>query len=108
MKRILQKDELKKWLKKYYTKDGIKQICSLPTVSDRSDYQIVHLDGLSFSRAWNMKSIASVLPKNHPLKYKFETTADAFINKSLPTLFESGYGGGHWLASFAIYALTIK
>ncbi|MES2545227.1 MAG: DUF2891 domain-containing protein [Bacteroidota bacterium] len=108
MKRILKKDEFLKWLKKYFTKEGINQICLIPSVSDRNDYQIVHLDGLCFSRAWNMKSIASVLPKNHPLKHKFETTANNFINKSLPTLFESGYGGGHWLASFAIYALTIK
>lgn len=108
MKRVLPKGEFLKWLKHYFTKDGIAQICMLPTVSDRNDYQIVHLDGLSFSRAWNMKSIASVLPENHPLKQKFGNTANQFIAKSLPVLFESGYGGGHWLASFAIYALTIK
>ncbi|TGD58476.1 DUF2891 domain-containing protein [Flavobacterium humi] len=106
MKRVLSKEEFLKWINPYFTEAGIKQICTLPVVSDRSDYQIVHLDGLSFSRAWNMKSIASALPKSHPLKLRFEKTANLFIEKSLPVIFESGYGGGHWLASFAIYALT--
>jgi hypothetical protein len=106
MGRVLPEKEFKHWLKKYYTKEGLERICNLPTVSDRNDYQIVHLDGLSFSRAWNMKSIANRLPDNHPLKDKFNNKADQFIAKALPTLFDSGYGGGHWLASFAIYALT--
>lgn len=108
MKRILPQKEFLKWFKKYYTKEGIKQICTAPIVSDRTDYQIVHLDGLSFSRAWNMKSIAAVLPKSNPLKKQFENTADTFISKSMQTLSESGYGGEHWLASFAVYSLTVK
>lgn len=107
MKRVLSKDEFLKWFKKYYTKEGIERICQLPVVSDRNDYQTVHLDGLSFSRAWNMKSIASVLPQNNKLKTVFETTADNLLNHALPTI-NSGYGGEHWLASFAIYALTVN
>ncbi|ESU29844.1 hypothetical protein FLJC2902T_03220 [Flavobacterium limnosediminis JC2902] len=108
MTRLLPRDEFLKWFKHYFTKDGLKRICTLPTVSDRSDYHIVHLDGLSFSRAWNMKNIAKQLPKNNATSKHFKQTADAFITKSLPVLFESGYGGGHWLASFAIYALTLE
>ncbi|MCG2610225.1 DUF2891 domain-containing protein [Flavobacterium sp. SM15] len=108
MTRILTKDKFLKWFKYYYTKEGLKRIYSQPTVSDRNDYQIVHLDGLSFSRAWNMKSIAKQLPKNNAAKKQLEQTADSFISKSLPVLFGSGYGGEHWLASFAIYALTLK
>lgn len=106
MSRILPQKEFEKWLKKYYTKEGLKQICNLPTISDRNDYQIVHLDGLLLSRAWNMKSIASKLSESNPLKKQFNIKSDEFIIKSLPTLFESGYGGGHWLATFAIFALT--
>ncbi|HWS59813.1 MAG TPA: DUF2891 domain-containing protein [Flavobacterium sp.] len=108
MKRILPQKDFLKWFNNYYTKEGIMQICTAPTVSDRTDYQIIHLDGLSFSRAWNMKSIATVLPKNNKLKQQFENTADSFITKSLQSLSEGGYGGDHWLASFAIYALTVK
>ncbi len=108
MTRILSPEEFEKWFKKFYTKKGFERICQAPTVSDRNDYQIVHLDGLSFSRAWNMKNIAKNLPKNNPVKKRFETTAQEFINKSLNVLFNSGYGGEHWLASFAIFALSIK
>ena len=107
MKRILPKDEFLKWFKKYYTEEGIKRLCQLPVVSDRNDYQIIHLDGLSFSRAWNMKSIAAVLPEKNNLKILFENTAKTLIEHSLPTISNS-YGGEHWLASFAIYALTVQ
>nr|WP_324712944.1 DUF2891 family protein [Flavobacterium columnare] len=77
-------------------------------MSDRNDYQIVHLDGLSFSRAWNMKKIAKKLPDNNKLKLRLNTTANQFINTSLKVIFDGGYGGEHWLASFAIYALSIE
>ena len=108
MTRILSQKEFEKWFKKFYTKAGLERVCQAPTVSDRNDYQIVHLDGLSFSRAWNMKNIAKNLPQNNPVKKKFETTSQEFITKSLAVLFDSGYGGEHWLASFAIFALSTK
>lgn len=106
MTRILPQKEFENWFKKFFTKEGIDRICQTPTVSDRNDYQIVHLDGLSFSRAWNMKNIAKNLSKKNPIKTRFETTAQQFTNKSLTVLFDSGYGGEHWLASFAIFALS--
>lgn len=108
MRRILPQAAFVKWLNAYYTEAGIKRICKAPTVSDRNDYQIVHLDGLSFSRAWCMKGIANKLPAGHQYKNLFNTTANGFLNESLPKIFNGGYGGEHWLASFAVYALSIK
>ena len=108
MTRILSPKDFQKWISKFYTKQGLERICQTPTVSDRSDYQIVHLDGLSFSRSWNMKNIARALPKNNPIKKRFETTAQEFTHKSLKVIFDGGYGGEHWLASFAIFALSVK
>lgn len=108
MTRILPKKGYAKWFAAYFAKEGINRICIAPTVSDRSDYQIVHLDGLSFSRAWNMKTIAKHLPHNNQTKLKFEKTSSEFISKSLKVIFDGGYGGEHWLASFAIFALSIK
>jgi hypothetical protein len=104
MSKVLDKAAFQKWFATYYSKESLDRICSLPTVSDRNDYQIVHLDGLSFSRAWCMRTIAKQLAANNPTKKKFESTADMFLNHTLPHIF-SGYGGAHWLASFAIYAL---
>lgn len=108
MTRILPQKEFEKWFKKFYNQAGLERVCQAPTVSDRNDYQIVHLDGLSFSRAWNMKKIAKNLSQKNPVKKKLETTSQEFITKSLAVLFDSGYGGEHWLASFAIFALSTK
>ncbi len=105
MRRVLPKKEFLAWFNKYYEEASIKRICTLPTVSDRSDYQIVHLDGLCFTRAWCMKGIARDLPQGHKWKQLFNTTADKFLAATLPNVFAGNYGGGHWLASFAVYAL---
>jgi len=74
-------------------------------VSDIADYQIVHLIGLSFSRAWCMKNIARDLPLHHPLKRQFARRSDHLLINALPYVFEGNYGGEHWLASFALMAL---
>ncbi|HTO14284.1 MAG TPA: DUF2891 domain-containing protein [Edaphocola sp.] len=104
MSKLMDKKPFTKWLKKYYSKESINRICTMPIVSDRSDYHIVHLDGLSFSRAWCMRTISRHLSDKDPLKKKFNETADLFLEKTLPNIFDN-YGGEHWLASFAIYAL---
>lgn len=108
MQRILSRPAFVKWFDAYYNAAGIQRVCKAPTVSDRNDYQIVHLDGLSFSRAWCMKGIAQKLPADHRYKSLFKNTAQLFLNESLPKIFSGGYGGEHWLASFAVYALAVK
>lgn len=105
MARILSSEEFGSWMLEYYDRKSLDRLCTAPVVSDRDDYQIVHLDGLSFSRAWCMKGIAAHLQEGHAFKAIFETTADRFIREALPAIFESNYGGGHWLASFAVYAM---
>lgn len=105
MRRILPQKDFVPWLNAFYEERSLQRICTAPTVSDRSDYQIVHLDGLSFSRAWCMKGIAGDLPESHPWKLLFATTANHLLSQTLPEVFAGNYGGGHWLASFAVYAL---
>lgn len=105
MRRVLPVKEYLTWLAGFYTKEGIATITTLPVVSDRTDMLIVHLDGLSISRAWCMKGIAGVLPDNHPYKKLFAETADRFLQQTLPHVTSGNYGGDHWLASFAVYAI---
>lgn len=105
MRRILPQKEFVKWLNHFYDKKSLENIEKIPVVSDLDDYQTVHLVGLSFSRAWCMKGIASALPENHRLKKRFENLATAFLKNGLPLLFKGNYGADHWLASFAVYAL---
>ncbi|WP_419868115.1 DUF2891 domain-containing protein [Chryseobacterium sp. CT-SW4] len=105
MRRVLPQKEFVKWLDSFYDKRSLDNIEKIPVVSDLSDYQTVHLVGLSFSKAWCMKGLSKSLPDNHPLKNKFSETADIFLQNGLPLLFQGNYGGDHWLASFAVYAL---
>ena len=105
MRRVLNRKAFTKWFNSYYDKRSITQLTQLPVVSDRTDYQIVHLDGLALSRAWCMKGIASCLPDGHPQKKKLMETADTFIRVTLPHVISGNYGGDHWLATFALYAL---
>ena len=105
MRRILPKESFVLWFDKFYEENSIQQLCLLPKVSDRTDYQIVHMDGLYFTRAWCMKGIAANLPKGHRWKALFEETSATMLSLALPNISTENYGGGHWLASFAVYAL---
>ena len=71
-------------------------------VSDRSDGKLVHLDGLNFSRAW----IFSGLANQYPEKFgHLRALANEHVAYSFPNVSGDGYEGGHWLGTFAIYAL---
>lgn len=106
MSRILPQKEFEKWLNLFYEKRSLENIEQIPIISDVNDYQTVHLVGLSFSKAWAMKNIANALPKENKLRKRFELTREKFIENSLPIIFQGNYGGDHWLASFAVYAMT--
>lgn len=107
MRRVLPKQNFIKWFNHFYEKRSLQNIVKLPVVSDRSDLLIVHLDGLSFSRAWCMKGIAKMLPDNNKTKALFENAAQNFLQQTLPNIASGNYGGEHWLASFAVYALSL-
>ncbi len=107
MWRILPKEQYVKWIDAYFTNQGVLNLITPPVVSDRTDYQIVHLDGLSLSRAWCMQGIAAHLPVDHRLRPLFADTAGSFLSATMP-LIRDNYGGSHWLASFALYALDVN
>ena len=71
MARVLGPAEFHRWFHRFLpeiSKKGAPRLLSPATVSDRHDPKIVHLDGLNLSRAWCMAHIASVLPKNDPVR----------------------------------------
>ena len=71
-------------------------------VGDREDGQLVHLDGLNFSRAWVLFGLAKQYPKQYG---HLEALAHEHLVYSFPNLVGDNYEGGHWLGTFAIYAL---
>ena len=74
------------------------------TVTDRSDGQIAHLDGLNLSRAWCMRLIGDALVPDNPLCAKLHAAIDAHLSAALDHI-AGDYMGEHWLASFAVLAL---
>ena len=71
-------------------------------VSDRSDGQIAHLDGLNLSRAWCWRHLAGSAPPG--VRPRLEASAETHLAAALPHL-SADYMGEHWLASFALLAL---
>lgn len=106
MRRVLSQKDFIEWFNQYISSTSLQHLTQLPIVSDRSDFQIVHLDGLCFSRSWCMKGIAAQLPSTDKRKKLLLQSAIKHLNASLPNVASGGYGGEHWLASFAVYALT--
>ncbi|WP_299130929.1 DUF2891 domain-containing protein [uncultured Winogradskyella sp.] len=103
MKRVLSKQEFKTWIAKFLQQLGDKAFyIETGKVSDRTDGKLVHLDGVNFSRAWSLYKIAQDIPEYEHLK----NIANQHINYSLPSIVGDSYEGGHWLGSFAIYALN--
>jgi hypothetical protein len=74
-------------------------------VQDRSDGKLVHLDGLNLSRAWDLYGIARHFPGNRDRLYQL---ANRHLTEALPHVASGDYMGEHWLASFAVYALTMQ
>lgn len=110
MRRVLPSDEFQDWLGRFLP--GLREgkpanLFHPATVADRTDPQIVHLDGLNLSRAWCMRDIASSLPSGDPERKVLAEAADRHAQASLPHIASGDYMGEHWLASFAVYLLTL-
>jgi len=102
MRRVLSASEFKSWLEAFLPKLSENTFTlDVGQVSDRSDGKLVHLDGLNFSRAWVIYGLINAYPEYEHLR----PIADTHVSFSLPNLVGDAYEGGHWLGSFAIYAL---
>jgi len=106
MARVLPDGEFLNWINEFLPglSDGSLKIMNEPAkVSDRSDGKLVHLDGLNFSRAWCLKSLSSKPGLNKSLLLE---AAQMHINAALPNVADGDYAGEHWLATFAVVALS--
>src|SRR5882724_5781569 len=109
MRRVMTEAEFRRWFHRFLPQlaTGVpKSLLHPATVTDRTDPKLVHLDGLNLSRAWCMRSIASVLPRNDPARNVLARSAAAHAKAGLDHVASGNYEGEHWLASFAVYLLT--
>ena len=105
MSKIHPHDDYRKWLKSFLPQLFDKKHELKPgIVSDRTDGQLVHLDGLNFSRATALYQIAAKLPE---LNY-LNDWANHHFNYSFNNISNDDYMGSHWLGTFALYALKTK
>jgi hypothetical protein len=93
MRRVLAPSAFSKWFRAFLPR--IPGSLATPAkVSDRSDGQLAHLDGLNLSRAWCFFRLGKKdLGKKH-------------LAAGLKHVASGSYAGEHWLASFAAYALS--
>ena len=105
MRRVLPAKDFARWYGRFLPK--LPKALSQPAVvSDRSDPKLVHLDGLNLSRAWAMRGIASALPAQSAARETLSAAAARHLGDALPHVGSGDYAGEHWLATFALYALS--
>jgi hypothetical protein len=107
MRRLSPADEFLPWFDRFLPRLAQGEPAALfrpPTVSDRADSKIAHLDGLNLSRAWCWRALAAALPPHDPRRAVAEEAAARHLSAGLPHI-AGDYMGEHWLATFAVLAL---
>lgn len=103
MRRVLPENAFRLWMEDFMPQLKDKDFTlEVAEVSDRTDGKLVHLDGLNFSRAWVLYGLAKQYPKRYG---HLRTIANKHVSNSFPNLMGDTYEGGHWLGTFALYAL---
>jgi hypothetical protein len=108
VRRVLPADEFRAWFDKFLpnlARGEPRTLFTPATVSDRTDGQITHLDGLNLSRAWCWRSIARALDRHDPRNALAESAYSTHLEAALPHV-TGDYMGEHWLATFALLAMT--
>ena len=109
MRRVLSPPAFAEWFHKYLPRlDNAepRNLLEIAVVTDRSDPQLGHLDGLNLSRAWCMLQVAAALPENDPWRRVLAEAGHTHATDALQHVATGHYEGEHWLASFAVYLLT--
>jgi len=106
MRRVFDRQEFATWLRAFLPELIGGTFPQSVSVSDRDDGQGCHLDGLQLSRAWCLRGIASALDPDHPLQSHLQEAAAVHLAAGLAHVQTGNFLGEHWLASFALYAMT--
>ena len=111
MRRVKSAGEFGPWLERFLPglARGVPRSLLEPvTVDDREDPKGVHLDGLNLSRAWCMTGIAKALPAGDAAGAVLAASAERHAEAGLEHVESGQYAGEHWLATFAVYLLTMS
>ncbi len=109
MRRLLPANEFAGWFESFVPRvktqlaDGTIQPVK---VTDVTDGKLVHLAGLNLNRAWCLRAVADALPTGHELKRPLMENARRHLKAGVEYVASGHYEGDHWLATFALYAIT--
>ena len=109
MRRVLPAPQFRRWLSHFFPPMSGRQFAAVlrpPRVLDKKDPRIGHLIGLSLQRAWTMQGVASALAAGDARATLLRRASALHREDALGQMFSSGYGGAHWLASFAMFLLS--
>ncbi len=109
MSRLLPAGEFSAWLEEFLP--GLAagepaQIFRPAVVSDASEGQIAHLHGLNASRAWCWRRLAESLPPGDARIGPAVDAARTHLTAALPHVTGSDYMVEHWLAAYAVLAMS--
>jgi Protein of unknown function (DUF2891) len=109
MSRLLGSQTFPSWLARFLPGIGNGEPAELFTpavVSDASEGQIAHLHGLNASRAWCWRRLAESLPPGDARVEPMIEAARLHLDAALPHVTGSDYMVEHWLAVYAVLALS--
>lgn len=105
MQRILDTGSFAEWWEVFCPPAGELTAWLTPVpVTNRADPKFSHLDGLNLSRAWCWTMLMADLPT--PLQVPIQKAVATHLAAAIPHATSGDYVGTHWLASFAVLALT--
>jgi hypothetical protein len=102
MRRVLPVAEFREWYGKFLPDVRPEQLKPVPPTDLHNPYQ-VHLVGLMYEKSSAMTGVAHTLAEGDPRRTMLLDAVKDQIDTAGKLMFQSDYGGTHWLASFAIY-----
>lgn len=102
LRRVLGPEEFRAWFAKFLPEIKPAQLRPVPP-SNLQDYHQVHLVGLMYEKASEMEGVSESLAKSDSRRELLLEAAAGQTEMARKLMFDSGYGGTHWLASFAVY-----
>jgi Protein of unknown function (DUF2891) len=108
MRRLMPREDFLRWLETFLpglAKGEPATLFTPAVVSDRTDAQITHLDGLNLSRAWCWRTLAAALPEGDPRRDLARKAHQEHLDSALSHV-TGDYVGEHWLATFALLAVS--
>lgn len=93
MREVLPENDLWSWLQRF-APEGFAALEEPPSGFDHADPKHSHLDGLCLTRAWCFTRLGN------------EAAAERLVAAALPHVTGGDYAAEHWLATFAVLALS--